>query len=657
MPRDGEGRQEGRLPGEGRFTLRLLGAFALEDGAGRVVPLPTRKARLLLAYLASPAGQSHAREKLAALLWPDRSEEQARGSLRNALAALRAALGPEAIESGPEGIALRPGSLVTDVEAIGAGPLPETLDREFLEGFDSAGGEALDDWLRFERDRCRTRAQEALEATLADAIAAGDGASAMALGRRLLALDPLRERSHRRLAEACLAAGERAQAAAQLRACRELLRRELGVEPSAETERLERMVAAPAPSAPAAARHAEAPAMPEPRFAIAVLPFAAVEQDAFIAEGFAEDLVTELSRRRDFLVIARQSSRLFPGHRDGAAAAATELGARFALTGSLRRAGDALRATAQLLDSGGRRCIWAERYDGSMAGLFALQDEITARVLGAVDAEVREAERERAARAAPEDLDAWALFHRGLWHMYRFTPADIAEAEAAWRAALARAPRFGLPHAGLGYAAYVRAIWFLTARPEAALAEALAASEEAVRLDPDSAFCQTVLGRVLVPLGEVPRALHHLEQAVASNPGYAKARFGLGQGLAYAGRHAEALQHLDLALRLSPRDPLAGTFQTARAFSLHATGAFQEAEAAARDALRRRPNEGWAGAALALALIAQGREAEARRAVLEACARQPGLTLGAFARLLRPAEPEGRARVLAALRRAGLPEA
>ncbi|WP_332683468.1 BTAD domain-containing putative transcriptional regulator [Bosea sp. (in: a-proteobacteria)] len=653
-----------------RFRLSLFGGFDLRHEGGGAALLPTRKAQLLLAYLALPAGLAHSREKLAGLFWGERQEEQARGSLRNGLAAIRALLGAGALGGERDTVELVPGLIGLDVDRLAAAAagredvtdefLGLVLRTELLEG-GVLPSESFAEWLAFERMRCRGLATAATQKAIAAHRQAGRFGPAIELGQRLVALDPLREQSHRLLIECYAASGERSRAMTQFQNCQDVLSRELGVQPSVETTTLLRRIA-DAPDLPAVPVTASEPlaaqSAPAPTsFSIAVLPFVNLGGDPdqnFMAEGFSEDLITELSRRRDFSVIARQSSYLFSGRPETASVAAAELSARYALAGSLRRAGERLRVTAQLIDSAGNRCIWAERYDRAMADIFAMQDEIVAGIVDRVDAEVRQDERERAARRLPRELDAWELFHRGLWHVYRFTRDDVAAGEELFRRAVERAPDFALPHAGLGYAAFVRAVWYFAPDPRPVLAEGIGHAETAVVLDGENAFGHFALGRLLTLAGEIGRALHHLRLAIAFNPSFAQAHFGLAQALVYAAQPAQALASIETALKLSPKDPLSSMFLTLRSFCHYSLGDYAAAEVAGRTATQLQMRETWSRLALAAALVELGRVEEARRAVAEARRIEPALSLESFGRLVRPVSPALRERVWAALRAAGI---
>ncbi|MGE7472607.1 BTAD domain-containing putative transcriptional regulator [Bosea sp. NPDC003192] len=647
--------------------LGLLGGFELRGADGPVLVLPTRKAEMLLAYLSLPAGQAHSRDKLAALLWSDRQDAQARGSLRNALAALRTVLGPDAVRGERDMVEIEPARIHADIDRLAAAAAGEAvvddaflqlaLRAELLEGV-VPPSEGFAEWLSFERTRCGGLAAGAAQRAIAAHEQAGRFPAAIDLAQRLVARDPLREHSQRLLIRSYLAAGEHSRASAQLQSCREVLARELGVAVSDETAALLQpsnivrgAVGRPATPLPAVT------GVVDGRFPVAVLPFANLggdREEDFIAEGFSEDIVTELSRRREFMVIARQSSALFSGRPETASAAATELSVRYALTGSLRRADARLRVTVQLIDALGNRCIWAQRYDRAIADIFTVQDEIVASIVASVDAEVRHDERERAARKLPRELDAWELFHRGLWHVYRFTRDDVLAGEQLFERALERVPDFALPHAGLAYAAFVKAIWYFVADPKPAIAAGLVHAEQAILLDSDSAFAHFAIGRLLTLSGDLDRALHHLALAVDLNPSFAQAHFGLAQAQIYAARPAQALASIAIALRLSPKDPLASMMLTLSSFCHYGMADYAQAEADARRATQLHRREIWSRLALAAALVALDRIDEAKASVAEARGIEPSLSLDSFSRLVASVPQELRMRVWAGLKAAGI---
>jgi TolB-like protein len=670
-------------PPAGRCELTLLGGFELRRPGGLLMSLPTRKCELLLAYLAMPAGHAHARDKLAGLFWGDRGDEQARGSLRKALSALRSALGVDALHVDRDLVALDPDAVVVDAERLArlAGNPDGVIDMDsrefrygdFLDSKPSVGSE-FTDWVSFERTRCRNHAQTVLSHAVEYLGSEGRYDEAKLLAQRLLALDPLREQSHCLLMRLHAASGELSMALAQFKSCRELLRKELGVEPATRTLRLSQEIASgdrargsvaaveDTPIAQPAAEVARSGGLPTERpygLSIAVLPFVNKSGDAeqdYFAEGLSEDVITELSRQKDFLVIARQSSFQFAGDPGKATAAAGELGVRYALIGSMRRVGDRLRITAQLIDAAGDRCVWAERYDSRAKDIFDVQDKVVAQIIASIDAQVRLSERERAARKHPESLDAWELFHRGMWHFYRFTPQDAALAEDYFRKAHGLSPRFALPLAGLAYACFLKVTWHFVDDVESTLASGIAHAEAALALDDRDAFGHVVLGRLCMLAGEGARALQHLTMATEINPSFAQGFYGLAQTLYWAGRPEQALRYVDQALKLSPKDPLASMFMTLRSFCHYWLDDFEAAEESARRATALLARETWSRLGLAIALEARGKHDEARAAVAEARRIDPNLTIKSFNAIVGHTPKEIKDRVYAALRAVGLEE-
>lgn len=669
----GRDEQEG-AEGAPAWALQVLGGLILRSAGGQEVELPTRKSALLLAYLAVPAGSGHPRDRLADLLWPSSGQEQARGSLRQAVAALRKVLGSDAIDGARDQIRLRPGVVAVDLDAVAdvaegrAAPdqLRPASTAIFLDGI-TAEGDALDEWLTFERTRCRALQQMALQRTVETFVQVHQLGAAIDTAERLVALDPLREHSHRVLMQTFVQAGERSKGLAQFLRLQHLLKSELGVGPSPETTAMAdaiRRSASPDAGRAAGAygQGSDGPRslgadLNQRRISIAVLPFQCLGEGeglAAFADGFSSELVAGLSPSPEFSVIAWQSSAQMSSRMRDALQSATELQVDYALTGTLRVVDGRMRIAAQLVSTRSRTWIWAERYEFDPSMALSSQDSIIAGIMGAIDAGVRHAERE-AARAKPiADLDAWSLYHRGMWHVYRFTREDVAIAEQLFSTAMQREPSAG-PHAGFAYACLVRVLWRFTDDLRAALSEGLRHARNAVARDEHDAHAHTVLGRLLVMSGQVERGREHLQRAIELNPSHAHAYYGLGHALYVAGRPAEALGPLDSALRLSPKDPLASMFLTMASFCHLMRDDLPAAEAAARRARNLLSRETWSRLALAATLQIRGDQAGARGAVAEAREIESDLNMSTFAPLVQYIPEKMRVRVLAALVDAGLP--
>src|SRR5262249_44360215 len=337
--------------------VTFLGGFGIKL-AGQVVDLPGQKDRALLAILALSPGVAHSRDKLASLLWGDRGDEQARGSLKHSLTNLRQCLQPVTpapIVADRQSVRLDAAGVTIDVVAfellLGSGTL-ETLEQatalyrgDLLDGI-GLRDPAFEDWLLVERQRLRHRAEEALTTLIAQSLATGARERAATAARRLLSFDPLREAACRALMQAHAERAETAQALKVYETLRDRLHRELGVKPEAETTRLYEAIRQrrPAPAAPfsgpslAATDDRPPPAsaeLPLPsKPSIAVLPFQNLSGDPeqeYFADGIVEEIITALSRMRWLFVIARNSSFAYKGRAVDAKQIGRELGVRYLL--------------------------------------------------------------------------------------------------------------------------------------------------------------------------------------------------------------------------------------------------------------------------------------------------------------------------------------
>ena len=238
---------------------------------------------------------------------------------------------------------------------------------------------------------------------------------------------------------------------------------------------------------------------------IAVLPFTIMSDDPeqeYFSDGITEDIITALSKIRWFFVIARNTTFTYKGQAGDVKKVAEELGVRYVLEGSVRKAGSRVRITAQLIDGTTGNHVWAERYDRDLSDVFALQDEMTQTIVAAIEPEFSSAERERARLRPPGNLDAWSCYQRGLWHLFRFTEADNSEAENWFQRATELDPGFSGAFMGLATAGYYKVLFGLTNTPEETLASAFAAARTAISLDSKDAMAHWALGRVYTQMEE-----------------------------------------------------------------------------------------------------------------------------------------------------------
>jgi len=392
---------------------------------------------------------------------------------------------------------------------------------------------------------------------------------------------------------------------------------------------------------------------------IAVLPFTNMSADPdqeFLADGIAEDVITALSRYPSLFVIARNSSFTYKGRAVDVKTVGHELGVRYVLEGSLRKAGNRIRVTTQLVEAEAGKHVWAERYDRDVSDIFAVQDEITEAVTVAIAPVVAEAERQRAIRKPPGSLDAWAAYQRGLWHLIKCSRDDCALAEKFFQQATALDPAFSGGYAGLALVQIQAGTVFATRPlPEAQnLAEIMA--KRAVALDGADAEARSALGYALLARGDHEGSLAEVEEALAISPNLARAHGAFGTALILSGRLKEGLAALERYTRLDPRDPGFAPGSHHTAMGLYLSGEYEAAIQAAKRAIRTYPGLPNAYRWLAAALGQAGRLDEARDALEQAISLSPA-AFDIFVRRRVPwILPEHHSHMLEGLRKAGWSE-
>jgi adenylate cyclase len=353
---------------------------------------------------------------------------------------------------------------------------------------------------------------------------------------------------------------------------------------------------------------------------LAVLPFINMSRDPeqeYFSDGMTEDIITALSRIRWFFIIARNSTFAYKDRAVDVRKVAKELGVRYVLEGSVRKAGSRVRVTAQLIDGDTGKHVWANRYDRELDDVFSVQDELTETIVGALDPELGKAERERAKAKRPENLDAWDVYQRGLWHLYHYTKEDIEKAQQLFREATSLDPNLGVAFSGLAEAFYFSLVYGHSDAPEHDREEALVAARTAVELDGEDAVAHCTLGRIYYVRREHDLAIAELQTALELNPSLAWAHYGVGAALVFSGRAREALPFLQSAMKLSPRDPNMGSFLVRMADAHLFMRDYDEAIAWAKKALRQSGFQWSRYAVLVSALGHLGRLEEANRALQE----------------------------------------
>ncbi len=406
------------------------------------------------------------------------------------------------------------------------------------------------------------------------------------------------------------------------------------------------------------------PLPPPDKPSIAVLPFDNMSDDAeqgYFADGITEDIITALARCRWLRVVARNSTFAYKGKSADVRRIADELSVRYVLEGSVRRSSDRVRVTAQLIDGRDGKHLWAERYDRDLKEIFALQDEITAVIVGTIEPELEMLE-EIAIRGRPTvDLSAWDCYLRGLWHLYRFTTEELETAKTLFERAIALDPSFAQAYARLAYV-HIQLGWYGPREDRAErVKDATSLASQAIELDSRDPAARLSFGRALTLSGAVESGVEELRAAVALDPSFAQAHFALGQALCYLERHDEAIREIDEALRLSPRDPHLWAFLNVRAIAHYIANDLEQAEADERAALRQPNATFWPYLILVAILGRQGKRAEALVAMAELRRLRPGfLHADAISELYFGDHPFMTQRFIdqfaADVRNAGLPE-
>jgi TolB-like protein len=402
----------------------------------------------------------------------------------------------------------------------------------------------------------------------------------------------------------------------------------------------------------------ERPALPVPdKPSLAVLPFDNLSGDpeqGYFADGIVEDITTALARLRGLFVIARNSSFAYKGRAVDVREVGRELGVRYVLEGSVRRGGQRLRITAQLVEAAtGRHHLWAERYDGTSEDVFDLQDRITADVVGAIEPSVQRAEIERARRKRPDSLDAYDRYLRALPHAWANTPGEAEKALAPLGEALALDPDYAAAH---GLAAWCYRQRLRRTRDPSDREAALRHARAALAAGADEPMALT-LGALVVALldHDYTTALGAVERAVAINPSSATGWGVAALVNAFSGNYAATLDQAARSARLSPLDPLRYHAEIAVSFAEFFGGRFEQAAQAAARTVQVAPRFPFGHAMLAVSLLRAGRAEEAREAARRLLATEPAFRSDEM-RVIGHPDPAEVDRLCATLTETGVPE-
>ena len=639
--------------------LTVLGGFSLTSGIGTNIVLPTRKDRLLLSYLGLNAGQALSREKLYGLLWADREEAQARGSLRQSLAAFRDAfhsLGLDPLRSDRDSVTLDPAGMAIDALdfarlAADAASFDQAIilyRGELLAGIEPPTPE-FEHWLMPERQSLEDLAAKVVEQVAASDLPEATANRARELGRQLLGRDLLREPVYRALMRMLARRRDRAEAMKIYAKCRDALMEELGVAPELETEQLYRDILTDRQAPPVTLGSIpEKTGETAERPSLAVVPFSNISTDPALnplCEGLAEDIITGLGRFHLLLVIDRNSSLAVAQLTTDTAEIGKRLGVSLVVQGSLQRISDHIRITVRLVNATARTQLWGDAFDCAADDVPGIPEKISKAIIATLHSRVESSILEQSRRKPA--LAAYECLLRGIKHLRGYGADDNQRAVELFQRAMDLDPDYALARAYRGFADLV--INGYDATPKDILERSRVMVQEAVDMEPDDARCHWLLGVVYFCFGNVAAEEQQYLQALRLNPYDANVLATYGATRAHFGQIEEGIGHIREAMRINPYHP--DWYWITLGSVLYKAQRYDDAV----EAYKRKANpQTWVLSRLAACYGQLGRREEAAQAAAEILRLEPDFTiLGQRTATWGHVDLE---RLREGMRKAGLPE-
>ncbi len=568
------------------LSLNLLGPFEATLPSGEPISLPTRKSECLLAYVALTPDRPHPRERLINLFWSERSDEQARNSLRHVLSALRKALSaitPSPLTVDRTAVSIAASGMSVDLQQFEQLAKCSETDAlrsaaslyrgEFLEGM-VIGDPAAEDWLASVRDQYRRLAVEVFERLAEGQRTAGEADAAIRTSEKLVALDPLRESAWRGLMRAYVEDGERNYALKAYQRCYEVLESELGVEPAPETTALKAAIqnGAAVPGSPLSQHESLEPSAPTTKGehavllaqspsekpSIVVLPFVSLGTESgqdYVADGLTVDVTVNLSRYRELLVIDQGSAFVFRDSGADEEQFARQVDVEYLAKGSVQRSGDRIRISVQLMEAATGRNLWAERFEGSFGEIFALHDEIASKIATTLVSHIEAVSRTKAARKPPGDMTAFECVARARPIAESLDRESNMLARHLLEEAIERDPAYAPAYTYLAstYLAEFESSWCESRM--GALKHGIKLAREAVALDEFDSNAHATLGVALVAQKNFDLAELHVNRAIECNPNEYGAFCSKAWLMAMTGRSEESIACGTVSYRLNPLQP------------------------------------------------------------------------------------------------------
>jgi adenylate cyclase len=391
---------------------------------------------------------------------------------------------------------------------------------------------------------------------------------------------------------------------------------------------------------------------------IAVLPFANMsedpKQDSF-SDGITEDLTADLAKISSLFVISRHSAFTYKGKTVKVQDVSRELGVRYVLEGSVRKADNQVRITAQLIDATTGGHVWSERYDRPLQNIFALQDEIRRKIVVHLALKLTDVEHESLKRAYTSSLEAYDYRLRGRKYIWSLTKETNAQARQMFERAITLDPTYAVAYTSLGFT-YLLEWGFQWSQGPQALEQAFTLTQKAIALDDSLPAAHDVMGLIYLWRNkQCEQAIAEEERAIALGVSFTSAYGSMGTILNFAGRPAEAIDAIEKALRLEPRNPFfLSNYLTTLGGAYRLLGRNQEAITALKKALALNPNQLGAHLSLASIYSELGQETEAQAEVAEVLRISPNFSLEVWRQRFPYKDPAESERFLAALRKAGL---